>query len=91
VYVGILFSRFLLQSFHLRGALVAAVPERSPDHQDRGALPVIAHALDSAVAKSLWSDDTVLAAMRARVLPIIERCGPIRALIIDDTGMPSAA
>jgi SRSO17 transposase len=40
------------------------------------------------VAKSDWSDDAVLAAVRARVLPIIERRGPIRALIIDDTGMP---
>ena len=40
------------------------------------------------VAKSDWSDDTVLAAVRARVLPIIKQRGPIRALIIDDTGMP---
>jgi SRSO17 transposase len=40
------------------------------------------------VAKADWSDDTVLAAVRARVLPIIERRGAIRALIIDDTGMP---
>jgi SRSO17 transposase len=40
------------------------------------------------VAKADWSDDTVLAAVRARVLPIIERRGPIRALIIDDTGIP---
>ena len=40
------------------------------------------------VAKSDWSDDAVLAAVRARVLPIIEQRGPIRALIIDDTGMP---
>jgi SRSO17 transposase len=40
------------------------------------------------VAKSEWSDDTVLAAVRAHVLPIIKRRGPIRALIIDDTGMP---
>ncbi len=40
------------------------------------------------VAKAEWSDDTVLAAVRGRVLPIIERPGPIRALIIDDTGMP---
>ena len=39
------------------------------------------------VAKSDWSDDAVLAAVRAGVLPIIERRGPIRALIIDDTGM----
>jgi SRSO17 transposase len=40
------------------------------------------------VAKSEWSDDAVLAAVRAQVLPIIERRGPIRALIIDDTGIP---
>jgi len=40
------------------------------------------------VAKSDWSDDAVLAAVRARVLPIIERRGPIRALVIDDTGIP---
>ncbi len=40
------------------------------------------------VAKADWSDDTVLAAVRARVLPIIERRGAIRALIVDDTGMP---
>jgi SRSO17 transposase len=40
------------------------------------------------VAKADWSDDTVLTTVRARVLPIIERHGRIRALIIDDTGMP---
>jgi SRSO17 transposase len=40
------------------------------------------------VAKAEWSDDTMLAAVRARVLPIIERRGPIRALIVDDTGVP---
>jgi len=40
------------------------------------------------VAKSEWSDDAVLAAVSAHVLPIIERRGPIRVLIIDDTGMP---
>lgn len=40
------------------------------------------------VAKSDWSDGAVLAAVRARILPIIERRGPIRALIIDDTGIP---
>jgi len=40
------------------------------------------------VAKSEWSDDAVLAAVRARVLPIIARRGAIRALIIDDTGIP---
>jgi SRSO17 transposase len=40
------------------------------------------------VAKSEWSDDAVLIAVRARVLPIIAQRGPIRALIIDDTGIP---
>ena len=40
------------------------------------------------VAKSDWSDEAVLAAVRARVLPVIEQRGPIRALIIDDTGIP---
>jgi SRSO17 transposase len=39
------------------------------------------------VAKADWSDDTVLTTVRARVLPIIKRHGPIRALIVDDTGM----
>jgi SRSO17 transposase len=40
------------------------------------------------VAKADWSDDTVVAAVRARVLPIIEKHGPIRALIIGDTVIP---
>jgi SRSO17 transposase len=40
------------------------------------------------VAKADWSDEAVLAAVHTRVLPIVERSGPIRALIIDDTGMP---
>jgi len=40
------------------------------------------------VAKSDWSDDAVLTAVRARVLPTIAQRGPIRALIIDDTGIP---
>jgi len=40
------------------------------------------------VAKSEWSDEAVLAAVRARVLPVIAQRGPIRALIVDDTGIP---
>jgi len=40
------------------------------------------------VAKSHWSDEAVLAAMRAPALPIITQRGPILALIIDDTGIP---
>ena len=40
------------------------------------------------VAKADWSDDAVLAAVRARVLPAIEQYGPVRALIVDDSGIP---
>jgi len=35
-----------------------------------------------------WSDEAVLAKVREMVLPRIERHGPIRAWIIDDTGFP---
>jgi SRSO17 transposase len=40
------------------------------------------------IARADWSDDAVLAAVRTRVLPEIERSGPIRAWIVDDTGFP---
>jgi SRSO17 transposase len=40
------------------------------------------------VAKADWSDEAVLAAVRTRVLPVMEQRGPIRALIVDDTGIP---
>ncbi len=40
------------------------------------------------VAKSDWSDGAVLAAVSDHVLPVIKQRGPIRALIVDDTGMP---
>ncbi len=40
------------------------------------------------VAKAKWSDDTMLAAVQAQVLPVIERQGAIRAWIVDDTGFP---
>src|ERR1700724_3427475 len=35
-----------------------------------------------------WSDEAVLAKVREMVLPLIERHGPIRAWIIDDTSFP---
>jgi SRSO17 transposase len=44
--------------------------------------------LHHVVAKADGSDEAVLAAVRAQVVPAIERHGPIRALIIDDTAMP---
>jgi SRSO17 transposase len=40
------------------------------------------------VAKAEWSDEGVLAEVRAEVLPAITRQGAIRAWIVDDTGFP---
>jgi SRSO17 transposase len=40
------------------------------------------------VAKADWSDAAVLAVVRAQVLPVLRRQGPIRAWIVDDTGFP---
>lgn len=40
------------------------------------------------VAKAAWDDAAVLAGVRDLVLPALLKRGPIRAWIIDDTGMP---
>src|SRR5258708_22962788 len=40
------------------------------------------------VGEGGWSDERVLAKVREMVLPEIERHGPIRAWIIDDTSFP---
>src|SRR3712207_9247498 len=40
------------------------------------------------VAKADWSDEALLALVRAQVLPAIERQGPILAWVVDDTGFP---
>lgn len=40
------------------------------------------------VAKAAWDDAALLAAVRSYVLPAIEERGPIRAWIVDDTGLP---
>src|SRR5437588_12777024 len=40
------------------------------------------------VANAAWSDEDVLAKVRAMVLPAIEKDGPIEAWIIDDTAFP---
>ncbi len=40
------------------------------------------------VGNAGWSDEKVLAKVRAMVLPQMERHGPIEAWIIDDTGFP---
>ena len=40
------------------------------------------------VAQADWSDDALLAAVRVQVLPVMERAGPIRGWMVDDTGIP---
>src|SRR5918997_726959 len=40
------------------------------------------------VAKAEWDDAALLRAVRAQVLPAIERHGPVRYWIVDDTGSP---
>ncbi len=40
------------------------------------------------VAKAAWDDASVLAGVREAVLPAMEAQAPIRAWIIDDTGIP---
>jgi SRSO17 transposase len=55
---------------------------------DPGRVQAAHQSLHHFVAKAEWSDEALLAVVRARVLPAIERQGPIRAWIIDDTGFP---
>src|SRR6202166_5017168 len=40
------------------------------------------------VAKAPWSDDVLLAQVRNRVLPSMQKHGPVVAWIVDDTGFP---
>src|SRR5215213_6079930 len=40
------------------------------------------------VAKAAWDDDALLAAVRAYALPALLGRGPVRAWIVDDTGLP---
>ena len=44
--------------------------------------------LHHVVAKAEWDDAALLAAVRRYVLPALERHGPVRYWIIDDTGFP---
>src|SRR5260370_8849964 len=53
-----------------------------------GRVPATHQSLHHFVAKSDWSDEAVLAAVRAPVLPIIAPPGPLRALVIHHTRMP---
>jgi SRSO17 transposase len=40
------------------------------------------------VAKAAWDDAAVLAAVRGHVLPAMREHGPVRAWLVDDTGLP---
>src|SRR4051795_10806179 len=40
------------------------------------------------IGQSAWSDEAVLAKVRALTLPALERSGPVEAWIIDDTSFP---
>src|SRR5580698_9065545 len=40
------------------------------------------------VAKAPWSDETLLDEVRKRVLPAMQKQGPVVAWIVDDTGFP---
>jgi SRSO17 transposase len=44
--------------------------------------------LHHVVAQAAWDDAAVLAAVRRRVIPAIERHGPVRYWIVDDTSFP---
>src|SRR5215212_11196490 len=41
------------------------------------------------VAKAAWDDAALLTVVRGHALPAIEEHGPIRAWIVDDTGLPT--
>jgi SRSO17 transposase len=45
-------------------------------------------ALHHVVAQAEWDDASLLRAVREQVLPAIERHGPVRHWIVDDTGFP---
>lgn len=53
-----------------------------------GGLQAAHQSLHHFVAKAGRPDDAVLAAVHARVLPLIEQCGMIGGWMIDDTGFP---
>jgi SRSO17 transposase len=40
------------------------------------------------VGQAGWSDEALMACVRAQALPAVERAGPVEAWIVDDTGFP---
>ena len=55
---------------------------------DPGRVQAAHQSLHHFVAKADWSDEAVLALVQVQALPALERQGPIRAWIVDDTGFP---
>src|SRR4051795_1785368 len=55
---------------------------------DPGRVGAAHQSLHHFVAKAPWDDAALLAAVRSYVLPAIEGHGPIRAWLVDDTGLP---
>src|SRR5690348_186560 len=55
---------------------------------DPGHVQAKHQSLHHVVAKAEWDDAALLAAVRAQVLPAIERHGPVRYWIVDDSGFP---
>jgi SRSO17 transposase len=51
-------------------------------------VPAAHQSLHHLVAQADWSDEAVLQVVREHALPVVERHGPIRYWIIDDTGLP---
>src|SRR5690348_5629845 len=55
---------------------------------DLGHVQAKHQSLHHVVAKAEWDDAALLAAVRAQVLPAIERHGPVAYWIVDDSGFP---
>ena len=55
---------------------------------DPGHVQAKHQSLHHVVAQAEWDDAALLAAVRAQVLPAIERHGPVRYWIVDDSGFP---
>jgi SRSO17 transposase len=55
---------------------------------DPAHVPAKHQSLHHVVAQAEWDDAALLAAVRAEVLPAIERHGPVTYWIVDDTGFP---
>src|SRR6201989_1814126 len=55
---------------------------------DPGHVQAQHQSLPHVVAQAEWDDAALLAAVRAEVLPAIERHGPVAYWIVDDTGFP---